>query len=133
MIASIGISSANRFDISDMPATLPSMRSTILGWFRPIVLGRVISRIEEGEVKQTVKELRCLGTIQPFGARDLKLKKEGERNWNWQMLHTTPEVSLQDGEEFRIRGVPFRVMGQRNFSEYGYITYELVQDYVSAS
>ena len=73
-----------------------------------------------------------MGFIQPFGPRELKIKPEGERAWNWQMLHTTPDVALKDDEEFTIKGLRYRVMSERNFSDYGYIAYELVQDYVAA-
>lgn len=129
MIQSIGIPSANRLPVSVAASALPSLRTTLVGWFRPIVLGRVTSNIVEGEIQRVVREQRCRGMVQPFGPRELKLKSEGERKWNWQMLHTDPSVSLRDGEEFTIHNIRYRVMSQKNYSEYGYVMYELVQDY----
>ncbi len=129
MITSIGIVSANTRPVSDAAVALPTVHTTILGWFRPLVLGRVTKTIVEGEVKNAVSEQRCRGVIQPFDDRKLRLKPEGERSWDWQMLHVTPDVKLANGEVFKIKGVPFRVMSQKNWSEYGYMTYELVQNY----
>lgn len=129
MITSIGIVSANTRSVSDAAVSLPTVHTTILGWFRPLVLGRVTKTIVEGEVKNAVSEQKCRGVIQPFDDRKLRLKPEGERSWDWQMLHVTPDVKLANGEVFKIKGVPFRVMGQKNWSEYGYLTYELVQNY----
>ncbi len=129
MIASLGIPSANRLPVSETASALPSLRSTLVGWFRPIVLGRVTTNLVDGEALRVVREQTCRGMVQPFGPRELKLKPEGERSWNWQMLHTDPSVSLKDGEEFSVKGVKYRVMSQKNYSEYGYVMYELVQDY----
>lgn len=130
MITNLGIPSANTRSVSEAAVALPTVHTTILGWFRPLVLGRVTKQIVEGEVKNTVKEQRCRGVVQPFDDRKLRLKPEGERSWNWQMLHVTPDVRLANGEEFKFKGSPFRVMSQKDYSDYGYITYELVQDYV---
>jgi hypothetical protein len=129
MISPVGIPSANTRSVSDAATALPSVQCTIVGWFRPLVLGRITKLIVEGEVRESAAELRCRGVIQPFDDRKLRIKPEGERSWNWQMLHTTPDVKLRNDEEFRIKGVPYRVMSNSDWSEYGYITYELVQDY----
>lgn len=129
MISSLGIPSANSRNVSDAASSLPSMAGTITGWFRPLVLGRITKSIVEGETKEAVFEQRCRGVIQPFDDRKLKVKPEGQRSWNWQMLHTTPDVKLRNDEEFWIKGTPYRVMSQKDYSEYGYVAYELVQDY----
>ena len=133
MIATLGLPAANKLPASQAATGLPTVRSTLTGWFRPLVLGQVTKSAVDGEIHEAVKELACRGVIQPFGPRELKLKPEGQRSWNWQMLHTEPNVALRDDEEFLIRGVRFRVMSQQNWSEYGYITYELVQGYAPVS
>jgi len=129
MIQSIGIPSANTRSVSEAASALPSMSGTLLGWFRPLVLGFVTKQVVEGEVKEVVLNKTCRGVIQPFDDRKLRLKPEGQRSWNWQMLHTTPDVRLRNDESFRIKGILYRVMSNSDYSEYGYISYELVQDY----
>ena len=129
MISPAVIASANTRSVSDAAVALPSVHTTILGWFRPLVLGRITKKIVDGETFESIKEQRCMGVIQPFDDRKLRIKPEGERSWNWQMLHTTPDVKLKNDEEFKVKGVPFRVMSNKDYSDYGYITYELVQDY----
>lgn len=129
MISSIGIASANTRSVQDAASTLPSVQTTITGWFRALVLVRVVKTVVDFETKEARQEVSCRGVIQPFGPRELKMKPEGQRAWNWQMLHTSPDVALKDDEEFTIKGTRYRVMSQQNWSEYGYITYELVQDY----
>ena len=132
MLAQVGVASANKLSVTDAAVALPSVRSTLTGWFRPLVLGRVTKQVINHEVVESFRDLRCSGVIQPHGPRELRLKPEGQRQWNWQMLHTTPDVNLQDDERFKIKGVPFRVMSKQDWSEYGYVTYELIQDFTKA-
>ncbi len=129
MIAQVGIASANKLSVSDCATPLPDLRSAVVGWFRPLILVKVQKTPVDHEIVEARTELRCMGMIQPFGPRELRIKPEGQRAWNWQMLHTTPDVALKDDEEFTIRGTRYRVMSQQNWSMYGYIAYELVQDY----
>ncbi len=132
MIAQVGVFSANKMSVSDAALGLPNVRTTITSWFRPIVLGRITKTVVDFEVVETIRELRCMGVIQPFGPAQLRLKPEGQRSWEWKMLHTTPDVHLENDERFKIRGVPFRVMSNQDFVDYGYMAYELVQDYTKA-
>jgi hypothetical protein len=131
MIGSVGIPSANRFSISEGAVQLPNMSMTVRGWFRPLTLTRVLKTITDFEIVEARIELFCHGVIQPFGARELKIKPEGQRSWGWKMLHTTSEVTLRNDEEFTYQGSRYRVMSQQSFQDYGYNTYELVQDYKS--
>ena len=94
MIASVGISCASRLSVTEASLGLPSVASALLGRFRPLSLGRVVKNVVEGEIVEVTQEFFCRGSIQPFGPQQLKIKPEGERSWNWQMLHTTPDIAL---------------------------------------
>ena len=129
MISAIGIPSAATRTVQDAANALPSMRGTLLGWFRPLTLIQIVKTVVDFETREVRREISCGGVIQPCGSEELKIKPEGQRTWNWQMLHTTPDVMLDNDEEFTIKGTRYRVMEQTDYSDYGYITYELVQDY----
>ena len=133
MIAQIGIACANRLSVSDAALALPSLYASIVGWFRPLVLGRVTKTVVDFETKEVFREFRCMGVIQPFGVQELNMKPEGQGKWNWQMLHTTRDVNLLNDERFVLRGTPFRVMRKKDYSDYGYVVYELTQDYTKAA
>lgn len=125
----LGIPSANRLSVSQNATQLPDMGGTVKSYFRPLTLIYVLKSVVDHEITEARKELRCFGTIQPFSLRELKIKPEGQRSWDWQMLHTTPDVHLKNDEEFTEGGLRYRVMSNGKYSRYGYITYELVQDY----
>jgi hypothetical protein len=132
MIQQSGIPCAADRDIFATAISLPTMRTTITSWFRPLVVGRVTKTVVNFEVKELFRETSCLGVIQPFGPAQLRLKPEGQRSWEWKMLHTTPDIHLENDERFTIAGTPYRVMKNQDYSEYGYMQYELVQDYKKA-
>ena len=67
MISPAVIASANTRSVSDAAVALPSVHTTILGWFRPLVLGRITKKIVDGETFESIKEQRCMGVIQLLG------------------------------------------------------------------
>lgn len=119
---------ANR-SATDAANSLPSMRGTILGWFQPLTLGIVRTMIESAEVIEQVREITTSGVVQPLSLQQLSLKSEGERKWRWFLLHTVPETKLEVGGKIVYRGRPYRVMGAYNWDDYGYRSFELVEDY----
>lgn len=125
----LGIPCAADRSVSEMATALPSVSETIQGWFRPLELVFVKSAIENMVTKTSRETFTIAGVIQPFTNQELKLKSEGERKWKWKLLHTTPEVALNPGENFNIKGTPYRVMGKADWSDYGTNVYELVEDY----
>jgi len=128
MIPALGIKNANTGTVLDASA-LPSVAATIKGWFRPLTLIRKITQLVDREAVISEVPLRCMGVIQPLTNRELVMKPEGQRAWRWNMLHTSSDVQLNPGEDFSVNGKNYRVMSDKGYSEYGYIYYEVVQDY----
>lgn len=112
------------------PAAMPNVGPTLNGWFKPIVLEVItIGRDPKTfQVIETAELINTLGVKQPLSKRRLELKPEGQRAWDWQQLHVTPEVVLEPGMYIRIGGVKYRVMASGNYRDMGYVEYELVND-----
>ena len=132
MIGQLGIVPASKRSVTDSAYTLPQVRGTLAGWFQRLILTKVNKSIKDREVVEVQRKLECFGVIQPFSARELKVKPEGERSWNWKMLHTTSDVDLRPDDEFYSNGVRYRVMSKFGYQEYGYSQYELIQDFEPA-
>lgn len=130
-IPHIGIPNARKRSVYDAGAEVPQMGETIMGMMRPMSLVRVQSEVKDHLVVQHETKIRCVGCIQPYARQELKLKPEGERSWAWQRLHVLGEVRLKNGEYFEYRNLKYRVMSNGDWSDYGYITYELVEGYES--
>ncbi|MDE3073910.1 MAG: hypothetical protein KGJ86_00650 [Chloroflexota bacterium] len=99
------------------------------GLFRPLTIVRVRKTVVDFQVVESREEFRCMGSTQPLSSEDLVIKPEGERAWNWQRLHTTVDVDLGNDEIVLLRDTRYRVVGQSDYGAFGYVEYELVQDY----
>lgn len=115
---------------------LPNMRDTILGWFKPMVIGIITTAIvgdgdEAGEAKEISRELRTAGVVLP-DEENLRPDKEGERSWqNW-VMWVLPQLDVATDTKLLIQGISYRVMGRKDFSANGYMRYHLTQDFKSA-
>lgn len=118
--------------IADCQSALPSMRATVLGWFKPLVIGVVSTVIaDEGEddglAQVTVREVRTSGVIQPGDDERLDVRSEGERSWESAILHVFPQLDVPTGTKLRINGRQFEVMGKKDYVQNGFIRYKLTQ------
>lgn len=112
--------------------TLPDMSGALTDYFMPITITRVSKTVNGFQVKETPTTSDGRGVIQPFSAKQLAMKPEGQRAWNWFTLHCGPGLVLQPDEVFTMLGVQYRVKGQSDYSLYGYVQYELIEDYTGA-
>jgi hypothetical protein len=128
-VSQLGIVDANRLTVDQAVAPMPTMRSTIMGWFRPITLVVIRKQTVDFETKETEVALETRGTVQPFSATQLAIKPEGERAWKWKMIHATPDLVLSAGEVINYRGTKLRIMRQFPYDENGFVQYEAIEDY----
>lgn len=108
----------------------PQMHGSLQGWFQPLLVGIVtIRQNDDHEAVESVRTQSASGIIQPLSARALEVKPEGERNWKWVMLHCTRNLQLNNDDVVRIRGKQYRVMRNWGYEDYGYLQYELCEDF----
>lgn len=114
------------------PGTLPNVSGALLNWFQKLTIGIVTKTIQNFILVETVEEKTFQGVWQPMSARKLMMKPEGQRQWKWFTLHCDVSLILQNDDIVTHNGSKFRVMGQTDYSEYGYLEYELSDDYIEA-
>lgn len=113
-------------------AQVPQMRQTVIGWFRAIVLTKIVKKQVDFRTVEVEEPINARGVIQPMSSKRLEMKPEGQRAFEWLTLHATPDLVLQPDDVVMIRNRKFRVEGAQDFSEYGYVFYELVNAYRNA-
>lgn len=112
--------------------TIPNMNAAMANWFQPMVFG-IVTKVTSGfEVIETMTETLFSGVIQPLTARKLNLKPEGQRAWTWLQLHADPSLDLEVDSVVIYLGRQTRIMAKKDYSIYGYIEYELVQDWTGS-
>lgn len=126
------------FNAKDRPlnqtaTAVPDVSGGILNYFKPIVLIQVDTAVVRFSAEQTLNRTWSQGMVQAFSGRELALKPEGERAWLWNKLFTLPGIELKAGDQVEIPATPsprnFRVMKSTGDADYGYLQYEVVENY----
>ncbi len=128
----VGIVNANTRTVQDSFSPV-SMRSALMGYFRPLAL-TIISKKKVGmDWVDVARDFIAQGVVQQLGDEELKILPEGERSWKWKMIHCTPDLVLRTDDNIVYRGLRYDVMDRRDFEDYGYVKYMIVNKYTDAS
>lgn len=126
------IQNAANTPLNQSSGTVPNVNGALQEWFQPMVFVPIVKSTVGGEVVELGDPINFRGVIQPLSNRDLIIKPEGQRAWTWYMLHSDTCLRLKVDDVVNYLGVQTRVMGFRDYAIYGYLYYELVQDYTGA-
>ena len=124
----LGIVNGRDRDIGDV-STVPNAGASMRAWFQRLTLYKVKKQLIDFQTVESRQPFTTAGVIQPFTNRQLEMKPEGQRAWDWQMLHCENGLVLIPDEIVEYKGTRYRVEGQKNYAAYGYLYYELVNDY----
>lgn len=109
--------------------TLPDVSGALIDWFQPMIFGVVTKSVQNFQAYEEMVEVAFQGVWQPLQGKQLALKPEGQRAWNWFQLHAEPSLVLDIDQVVLYLGVQYRVMSQKDYSLYGYIEYHFVSDW----
>jgi len=125
------------FNAKDLPlsansGTLPNMSDALLDWFLPLVFTKIVKTVVNFKVVETPTAVSFSGVWQPFSAQQLKLMPDGQRDWKWFTVHALPALILVPDELITFRGLQYRVKMKTDYKEYGYVKYDLVEDFTGS-
>lgn len=126
------IGNAKNITLNQQAGTVPNVGGAMLNWFQPMIFMRVVKTNVGYQVVEDGVNYSFRGVIQPFTDRQLVLKPEGQRAWTWLWLHSDPSLTLDVDEVVSYLGVQTRVMARKDYSLYGYVEYQLVQDWTDS-
>lgn len=108
----------------------PQMGAAFAGWTSKITLIKVVQSLVNFINVDTETPMTFDGVIQPFGLKQLMLKPEGERAWQWWMIHCVGStLDLDTNDKVKYLGKKFKVMGVNNYQLNGYVEYHVIEDY----
>lgn len=108
---------------------LPNLSTAVGAWSSKISFAVVGKRQQDFETVETLIPKTAYGMFQPMRPQLLNIKPEGERSWRWQELYVSPSCELSVDDIVVFDRVRYRVMSKQDFSYYGFVRYELLQDY----
>lgn len=110
--------------------TLPDVSDSLLEWFQPMNFIMIAKSDVAFQAIETPTTIAFRGVWQPLTGQQLYMKPEGQRAWKWFMCHATQNLALDPDDVIGCRGVSYRVMSKKDYTNYGYIEYHLVEDYL---
>ncbi len=112
--------------------TVPDVSGALKDYFQLMVFKPLVKTVSGFQAVETAMPVSFWGTIQPFSARQLMLKPEGQRAWSWWLVHAEPGVVLEVDDVVSYLSKQYRVMARNDQSLYGYLEFHLVQDYTGS-
>src|SRR4051812_45508633 len=105
------------------------MSATLQNWFQPMTFTRLVKTVVNYKVVETLTNYDFHGVIQAFSPQQVSMRPEGQRNWKWFKVHADPGLTLEPDEVITYQGVKYRVMSKLDYSLYGHVEYDLIQDF----
>lgn len=112
---------------------MPQMGAAFQGWQTSITIGKVTQAVaDNGRVSDTVENITFQGVVQPLSAKQIALKPEGERAWQWYQIHCfSTALNLDTHDKIMYDGKKYKVMGIWNYKLNNYVEYHIIEDYQS--
>lgn len=126
------IFNASNVALNVRQGTVPDVSGALKDWFQLMTFIKVEKSTVAFQDVETATPINFWGVIQPLNTRQLMLKPEGQRAWTWLTLHAEPSLKLQVDDVVVYLGKQTRVMSNANYGLYGFLVYELVQDFTGA-
>lgn len=123
------IFNANSRTLDQITPNLPNMGATLTEWLQTITFTVVKKTTENFQVIETVKSIVFEGIVENVQPQNLDIRQEGQRKWRYISVWSTIDLELNPDDKFDYQRVKYRVMSKNDWSNYGYIQYECVEDY----
>lgn len=112
--------------------TVPDVSGALQDYYQTLSFEPVLKTVNGFQVVEVGNPIVFRGTMQPLSERQLMLKPEGERAWTWWTCHSDPVLTLQVDDVVLWNGKQTRVMGRKDNTLYGFMEYQLVQDWLNS-
>ncbi len=114
----------------DQMTGMPQMGAAFSNWTTKITLKRIAQKIIDGLVSEETENITFQGVVQPLSAKQLALKPEGDRAFQWLQIHcltTTQDLVTNDRIEYA--GQKYKIMNVWNWQLNNFIEYHAVEDF----
>lgn len=123
------IQNAKNKKLNEIGGDLPRMGDTITAWFQPLEFQIMQKQQIRGWTDEIALTISTKGVIQPFTPQQLILRPEGQRAFRWFTIHALPDLNLSTDDRIKVRGIPYRVMEKVDYTDYGYVQFNVIEDY----
>jgi hypothetical protein len=101
----------------------------VKAWMQYLAVGIVCKYQQDYKTVESVLTEKYRAVIQPMQMKQLMIMPEGQRGWAWYTLHAEPGLQLSIDDIVVINQTRYRVMAQQDWSDYGYVEYQVVRGF----
>jgi hypothetical protein len=136
-LSNFTIANGKNVPLNVRTGTIPNLGGALKSWYQPMVFTKIVKTTVAFQLEETPTNINFRGLVEPLSGRRLDMKPEGQRSWNWikVIAEGSPSASLLSlniDEVISFLGTQYRVMAKRNYSLYGFIEFELAEDYTGS-
>lgn len=123
-----------RFSPVKLSMALPHAQLGITMWSQQAQAKYIHQEVDpNGNVEDIVSFFKFDGVIQPLKPEEIKVKEEAQWSWDWYWFHTLPNVKLATNDRVVYKGIEYKIMAVKDYSDYGHIEYHCIKDWQNAS
>ena len=111
---------------------LPNVESAMCDWFQPLTFETIVKSTKNFKTVETATTINFSGMIQPLTQEQLAVLPNVNYSWSYFMVHSCTKLQLKTDDRIKYKGQFFRVQSKRDYSDYGYMEYNIVQDYTGS-
>ena len=123
------IFNASTLTVQEQARTQPQLGDTLRALFQPVTMVRITKEQQQSQIVEKPTPFIQRAVVQPFHGRKLQIMEQGERHWNWSTIQSTPDLLLATDDIIVVNGAPYRVMADKDFTQFGTVTYYVIRDY----
>lgn len=131
------ILNAANIPLNVQTGTIPNMGVALLDWFQYLTFTKIVKTTVAFQLVETPTNINFWGLITPTYGRDLHIESKGQRQWNRievfaQAGPTGSMLDLNPDDVIFYDGIQYRVMNKKNYANFGYVHFQLQQDYTGS-
>ena len=123
------IINAKKYKIGQNSSDLPDVSDGVSCFMQPTTVEIIRKEQVDGYTQEEKTCVKTMAVRQPYSAEQLAIRPEGQRSWKWHTIHCLPNLILKTDDIVNIHGIHYRIMQKTDWKDYGYIQYEVVEDY----
>lgn len=110
---------------------VPNLCHALKGWVKLKKCQVVTQDVVDHQTVESTEDLYLKINLQPVPPAKVVKKPEEQRTWKWWnlLIKGGEKLWLKNDDKVIIDNKPFRVMSEGNWTEYGFQSYEIIEDY----
>ena len=124
------IKNAKDKKVYELDNALPDMSEAVMDFLQPIVLKKINKQQVNGYTQEIEIPIQTSAVVIPMSG-DMAIKMEGERTWRWSTMYCLSDLIFATDDVILYRHTRYRIMHRMDYSQYGYVSYEMIEDYTA--